>query len=157
MTLAQFQAFVQQNIRWFDGVAPETQESLRSAEHHLGYLLPPSLKWLLSEWGYSEACGIGSLEEAVARTLELRKTIGLPVRYLILNDWGDAGLVYLDAKVIDTNDEYPLYWANGYDVECLAVGKSLSADVDVFEDYPAWTKGQLQIAQDEAEAEQESP
>ena len=154
MTLAQFQTFVQQNIQWFEGVAQETEESLRSAEQRLGCPLPRTLRWLLSELGYSDACGISSLSEAVKRTEEVRQSIGLPDHYIILNDMGDAGLIYFDSSIVDVNGEYRLIWAGGHDIEGLAAGRLVSEEVDIYEDCPAWTRVKLEDAQDEPNAYQ---
>lgn len=73
MNLAEFQSLVQQNAEWFRGVHPETADTIADAEQRIGKALPPSLNWLLIEWGYSAVCGVDSLDDAVADTLRLRK------------------------------------------------------------------------------------
>ena len=99
MTLTEFQSWVEQNAKWFQGVHPETNASIAQAEQQLGHSLPPSLAWLLTKWGYSTACGVDSLADTVATTLRVRKSLGLPERYIVLNDWQDAGIVILDAAM----------------------------------------------------------
>src|SRR5690349_4555030 len=96
MTQAEFRSMVVQNSRWFEGVSPETADSIRKAEQQLGCALPSSMKWLLSMWGYSSACGIASLDDTVADTLNARRTLGLEERYIILNNWQDGGYVVMD-------------------------------------------------------------
>ena len=94
MEFLAFQSFVRENADWFRGVHPESPVSLERAESQLGCTLPISLKWLLTEWGYSGACGISSLTDAVTATLRCRSALRLPQPYVILNDWGDAGVGY---------------------------------------------------------------
>jgi hypothetical protein len=151
MTLAQFQALVAQNEEWFAGVHPETYDSLLSAEQQLGCSLPVSLKWLLSERGYSSACGIGSLQDGVETTLRVRQALSLPVQYIILNDWGDSGVVYLDSAEADGNGEFPVYWSAVHNFTRLADGEPPDGDIDRYDDYPAWVIDRLEDAMDEAE------
>jgi hypothetical protein len=101
--------------------------------------LPASLKWLLSERGYSSACGIGSLEDAVETTLRVRQVLKLPTRYVILNDWGDSGVVYLDSAEADGNGEYQVYWSATHNINRLAEGEPPDGDVDRYDDYPSLT------------------
>ena len=149
MNLTELQSLVGQNEEWFAGVHPETSESLLSAEQQLGCRLPASIKWLLSERGYSSACGVGSLDDAVEATLRLRRVLGLSVRYVIINDWEDAGVVYLDTADENRDGECPVYWAATHNINRLAEGKPLDSDVDKYEDYPAWVVNRLEDAKDE--------
>ena len=88
---------VAENAAWFRGVAPETASAVAEAERRLGVSLPAPLKWLPCEHGYSPACGVTNLGEAVEMTLACRESIGLSHRFVILEDKGDAGVVLLDA------------------------------------------------------------
>lgn len=68
MTPDAFRAMVEANAVWFAGARPEPAAVLDAAERALGVGLPRSLRWLLGSRGYSAACGIDSLDEAVAAT-----------------------------------------------------------------------------------------
>lgn len=149
MTLMEFQTLVEQNASWFRGVQPETPMSLQAAEQTVGLSLPPSLKWLLSQWGYSSACGVGSLDDAVQATLRCRQALHLPPRYLILNDLGDAGVVFLDTATADIRGECKVYWTGAHNLARLAEGQDIDNDCDVFDDYPAWVLFRLTEAQGE--------
>ena len=147
MKLPEFQSVVAQNAPWFEGVHPETLETLTAAERKIGAVLPPSLKWLLSERGYSSACGIDSLDIAVEVTLRCRKSLQLPERYILLNDWGDAGVVFLDTATANAEGEYKVFLADTHYITRLANGQEVSGDredVDVFSDFPEWIMSRLE-------------
>ena len=143
MEFSEFQSFVQKNAEWFQGVHPESAASLERAEAQLDCILPASLKWLLTEWGYSGACGIGSLDDAVTATLRCRDALRLPPHYVILNDWGDGGVVYLDTHNGTVN------WTDAHSLD-LADGSN-PAGTDTFSDFPAWVASRLEIEKTEHE------
>jgi hypothetical protein len=149
MTFDDFKALVTANSDWFKGVHPETKESLLAAEQALGEFLPSSLKWLLSEWGYSNACGVASLDEVVVTTLRCRQT-GFSKHFIILNDWGDAGVVILNAVSADPDDERPVLWTATHNIQRLAKGEDMDGDVMIFPDFPEWVASRLDDAQQES-------
>lgn len=138
MQFLAFQSFVRENAEWFRGVNPESHDSLDRAEAQLSCSLPASLKWLLTEWGYSGACGIGSLADAVTVTIRCRDSFGLPQHYVILNDWGDAGVVCLDSR------NGIVTWTDAHGLRRLVDGFS-PEDADTFSDYPAWVASRLEV------------
>lgn len=148
--LEQFKSLVAANTRWFYGVAPETPEALRAAELQLGCQLPPSLKWLLSEYGYSGCSGIPSLWDAVELTTRCRKSLGLPGRYVLLDDRGDGGVVCLDTESKDEDGECRLFWAAAHNVRRLSSVEPLDADIYEYKNYPEWCAATL----DELKAEE---
>ena len=50
-----FESFVNENIDFFQGVHPESNEDLARYEAILGFQIPQSIKWLLTKHGYSMA------------------------------------------------------------------------------------------------------
>ena len=149
MTLAEFQSLVQQNAEWFQGVHPETADSIAEAERRIGKALPPSLKWLLVEWGYSAVRGVDSLGDAVADTLRLRESLGLPEQYVILNDWQDRGVVFFDTALQNQEGEHSIYWADTHNIERLCRHEEMDANVDAFPDFPAWIEFRLEEVKSE--------
>lgn len=143
MEFSAFRSFVRANAEWFRGVNPESRASLERAESQLGCPLPVSLKWLLMECGYSGACGISSLADAVTATLRCRTAIPLPQPYVILNDWGDAGVVCLDSH------SGAVVWTHSHELPHLAAGQT-PHDADSFEDFPAWVVSRLEVERTEA-------
>jgi hypothetical protein len=131
MTLWEFQTFVSSHGDLFGGVRPHSAGELDQFEKALGHPLPNSLRWLLGELGYSECCGVSSLEEAVAQTLACRKSIALPANWLILNDWGDAGIVLLDLPT------GRVCWCGAHNAGNLAGGR-IDSDADWFDGYAEW-------------------
>lgn len=142
MEFSAFQSFVEVNADWFRGVHLESPASLDQAEFQLGFTLPDSMKWLLSVWGYSRACGIGSLRDAVATTLRCRNVIHLPLHQMILEDRGDAGVVCLDSRTGG------IVWLGAHELERFMEGHAIS-DADSFEDFPAWVLSCLEVEKEE--------
>ena len=149
MNLNEFKEFVALNKKWFDGVHPVTENELSNYEEMLGFMIPDSLKWLLSTFGYSDACGIDSIDESVQQTLGCRNSMNLPNNVLILNDWGDAGIVFCIADNAQ-DGEYDIIWSDTSELYKLAEGENLSQEVDRFKNYPAWTVNRLEGAKEEA-------
>ena len=151
MTLDAFREMVGANAPWFDGVHPEPASALDAAERMLGVELPPSLRWLLGSRGYSAACGVDSLDEAVASTLRCRSALGLPARYVVLIDWGDAGCVVLEAHAGADPDVWPVYWMGGHNLFRLAAGRPAGGDCDRYEGFGEWVRARLALAVEDAE------
>ena len=86
--MSTFREFVEENLIWFSGRLPETEESLAQAERALGLRIPDDLRWLLVTHGYSYATGIDSLEGTVHDTLEGRSKVNLPSRFVVLKNNG---------------------------------------------------------------------
>ena len=131
------------NAIWFRGVHPEPASALNSAERALEIRLPSSLRWLLGSSGYSAVCGIDSLDEMVAATLRCRSALGLPGRYVILNDWGDAGVVVLDAVHGADPDGWPVYWVGAHNLHRLANDEPLDRDCDRYDGFGKWVQARL--------------
>ncbi len=152
MDADQFRDFVHEHDAHFRGINPETPESLRRCESALGFELPPTLAWLLSEYGYSSCCGVDDLAECVERTLACRQAIGLPDNILLLNDWGDAGVVFTIAD--DRIDrDYAIVWSASRDLHKLAQGVPLpSSGVRFFINFAAWVQDRLRVDIEAAES-----
>lgn len=116
MTLLEFQRFVADHIDWFRGRLPETESSLREFEQALGVNLPASVKWLLKEQGYWRASGVSSLEEAVRDTVLARAHLDLPMRYIVLDNFDDGGVVLVDTGDETSDGEFALYWIAPEDI-----------------------------------------
>ncbi|MGJ8725019.1 MAG: SMI1/KNR4 family protein [Roseibacillus sp.] len=150
MTLPQFKNFVSENSEWFEGVAPEDAGTIAAAEASLGCRLPPTMTWLLTKVGYSFSAGVDSLADSVEATLRCRKSMFLPNRYVILNDWNDAGVVFFDTETRDSEGEYVIAWTGCYNFGQIANGEAIDEDADIFERYSAWVEGRLLSAKEEA-------
>jgi hypothetical protein len=132
LTLAEFQLLVASHPDKFAGVHPHPAADFDEFERALGHPLPESLRWLLSTHGYSECCGVDNLTEAVEQTIACRNSIGLPCDWLLLNDWGDGGIVLLDLST------GRICWCGAHNAANLADGK-IDSDADWFSGYPEWT------------------
>jgi hypothetical protein len=148
MNTEQFKRFVSENENWFKGVHPETEEDLVTFEQQLGFPLPKSMKWLLSNYGYSTACGIENLEGSVEQTIECRESIKLPHNILLINDWGDGGLVFFVADD-STDTDYEIIWSDTADIYNLIEGKQLHPGVNRYENYPTWVASRLEYEKEE--------
>jgi len=94
---------------------------------------------LLGTRGYSECCGVDNLTEAVAQTIACRDSIGLPSNWLLLNDWGDGGIVLLDLPT------GRICWCGAHNAGNLIDGK-IDSDADWFGGYPEWTARRVEDA-----------
>jgi len=150
--LTEFHDFVAQHSAWFRGSQRETPASLADAEKTMAVELPDSLKWLLSTWGYSEACGLPSLADTVSATLRCRAKLGLPSRYVILEDRNDAGVVFLDLGASQDRETCPVYWVGTHNFQRLAENTPMDSDCDTFEGFSNWVASELNRLQEESPA-----
>lgn len=150
MTFAEFQIFVASNAEWFRGTGRESAAALASAESALSVQLPESLKWLLRDHGYSAACGVPSLQGAVEATLRCRAVLGLPRRYVVLEDRNDAGVVFLDTGAHSDPESCPVYWVGSHNLGRLAMNEAMDSDCDLFASFREWVASELDRAKEEA-------
>lgn len=143
MQLDEFKQLVADHQPQYLGVRPHSESELTKMEGKLGFAFPESVRWLLKSHGYGEATGIGSLDESVQTTLACRNTIGLPQRWLILNDWGDAGVVMLDSATSR------VCWCASHDVERIAHDGVPLTTADWYESFGDWSKSRLEEALEE--------
>lgn len=135
--------FVEQNRRWFAGRGHETDESLNAAEKALGISLPGEIRWLLKEYGYWHATGISSLEESVADTRAARESLGLPHRFVVLDNYQDGGGILIDTESADGADDHLVY-----NVGWESIPNDTICDELVFPSYLEYVRDQLQLQQD---------
>jgi hypothetical protein len=143
MKLDQFKILVGNNSGFYLGSAPESIASVTTAEEKLGCQLPHSMTWLLCEHGYSDACGVSSLQDCVNDALRCRDTISLPYGIVILNDRGDAGVALLDARSLDSNGECPVIWTDTEAVHALSKTGEFGRGAIVFPGFTEWSKYRL--------------
>lgn len=139
MTLADFQSFVASHPEKFAGVHPHSEADFDEFERMLDHSLPESLRWLLGTNGYSECCGVDNLNEAVEQTIACRGSMGLPRNWLLLNDWGDGGIVLMDLPT------GRVCWCSAHDAGNLADGK-IGSDADWFGGYAEWASHRVETA-----------
>ena len=136
MTLAEFKTFVASHQVKFDGAQPIAAHEFDEYERRLGHPLPQSLRWLLGTQGYSNCSGVDNLDEAVERTLTCRTSILLPRNWLLLNDWGEAGMVLLDLPT------GRVCWCGSHNAGNLASGQ-IDADAEWFDGYAEWAASRV--------------
>ncbi|WP_231882951.1 hypothetical protein, partial [Oleiphilus sp. HI0132] len=111
--------------------------------------LPTSMKWLLNNYGYSTACGVENLEESVIQTVECRDSINLPNNVLIINDWGDGGVVFCIAD--DSADsEYKILITDAGDLQAYCVGEPLPKDIEKYPSFTKWVLSRLEFEKEES-------
>ena len=137
MTLAEFQLFVASHPEEFAGVHPHPTADFDRFERELGNALPESLKWLLGTHGYSRCSGVDNLSEAVEQTIACRSTIALPLHWLLLNDWGDGGIVLLDLPT------GRVCWCGAHNAGNLA-GGTIDSDAEWYDGYPEWAARRIE-------------
>ena len=138
-----FKQLVADHLDYYTGVHAESETELAAMEAKLGFAFPDSLRWLVSTYGYARATGVDSLIGSVETTLRCREVIKLPHHWLILNEWGDAGVVMLNTV------SKRCCWCGGYDIERVVAGEEPEGEVDWFENFTEWSKDRLDYAIEE--------
>lgn len=149
MKQTEFELYVKSNLDILQGVHPELVSDLDQYESELGFHLPTSMRWLLSVYGYSMACGIENLEDSVKQTLDCRKSISLPHNILLINDWGDGGVVFAIADNKPEND-YEIIWADAFALYGLIDGEQLPEDISRFDNFSAWVADRVEFERENA-------
>ena len=129
-----FKEFVEENSGWFSSDIKETAEDLAYYEKEIGFEFQDALKWLLIEYGYSEASGLENLSTPVMETMELRSSIDLPEGVCILVNWGDAGIVLM------FGEEPQIITCRMEDLHNYAEAGGFPETVNVYNDYAAWVQ-----------------
>jgi hypothetical protein len=102
-------------VSWRD---KESEETLARLEQQLGASLPRSVRWLLSQYGYSECAGISNVHDCVSLTRVVRELYRADQRYVVLEDWDDGGLLVVDTGVETSPGQNPVYaWVEVGDLE----------------------------------------
>lgn len=143
MRLEEFKQLVAEHPGQYEGVHPHSESELVAMEAKLGFAFPDSLRWLLTTHGYARATGVDSLNDSVDTTLRCREAIGLPNHWLILNEWGDAGVVMLDSV------SNHCCWCGSYDIVRVARSEDPEGKVSWFENFAEWSKDRLDDAIEE--------
>jgi len=149
MKLTEFKTIVAEHPDAYAGVAPETDATIGDAEAQLGCRLPAPMIWLLCHHGYSEACGVSSLQDCVADTLRCRNSISLPNGFIILNDLGDAGVVLMDVAKLNVDGDCPVIWTYAGAVHVLSETGRIPDDASRFEGFAEWSQSRLEEVEED--------
>ena len=139
MKLSAFKAYVDRHADLFQGKHRETPETIAAAEAQLGVTLPETMRWLLCDYGYSGPSGMEPLSDVIRVTREFRINLGLPREYIILNSWGEAGVVFMNTA------DGTVYWGDEGDAGELVDSEEPPDSSDMFKDYPAWVADRVQF------------
>jgi hypothetical protein len=120
----------------FAGAVREEVALLRKVEADLAIILPEDAHWFLTSCGSGRSNAVPSIEDAARDTLRFRTAVGLPRRYVVLDDRGDAGVVILDTG----SSAGPVFWVGTHLTENFPASLSEQADYDVFESFAAWAE-----------------
>ena len=75
---------------------------------------------------------------AVEATERCRTSIQLPAEVVVLNDWGDAGIVWLDYAALNEELEPKVFWASTHNFIRRARCEPMDSDVDSYLGYEEW-------------------
>ncbi|NJM78743.1 MAG: SMI1/KNR4 family protein [Flavobacterium sp.] len=119
------------------------EQNLITFEEQLGFSIPDSIKWFLlnGEGGI----GIENFDDSVKLTLDCRKSINLPTNILILNDWGDSGVVFL---ILETPQEYKIVWSHEHELIEYIETRSIPENADIYKNFYKWLKNCIQLEDD---------
>jgi hypothetical protein len=138
MTFSEFRSWVESKPDRLLGVHPHSEEECDQFESQLGYRLPKSLRWLLIHYGCSRACGVEDLAEAVDQTIDCRNQGLISREWLILNDYGDGGVVMLNLV------NGGICWCDMGQLEEFGSGRR-PEDATWFDGFEEWAASRLTI------------
>jgi hypothetical protein len=137
MQLTEFQHYIKQRGIRFHNDVRLTELELERAEQTLQRRFPATFSWLGLTHGFARASGTSSLDMIVEATLRWRER-KIPQHLIVLHDWGDAGIVYLDYAVCTENND-PFIFATSLDnFNRLAEGEDMNGDIDGYTNYALW-------------------
>jgi hypothetical protein len=116
------------------GAVSETELTLRAVEEALSIRLPEDVRWFLVTCGYGAVNAIPNIRNALADTLRFRTALGLDLRYVVLNDMNDAGVVLLDTSCAAG----PVIWMDAHLAGLLPNGKLPPESFERFEGFSDW-------------------
>lgn len=130
------------------GHRKESEESLAWVEAELQVSLPEEFKWFLQVCGYGECQAVSNLAASVPDTKRFREAVGMPKRYVVLDDRNDSGAVLLDAE----SQAGAVVWVDAHALPKIEKGALAVAEHDYFPDFASWVKFCVEDAIDEEKA-----
>lgn len=129
--------------------APVPEEELAKIEARLDIVLPADLRQIsrvywgedLGERGHYEIAAGGPSFNITDKTLELRQSIGLPHRYVVLDEPPES-LIVMETQA-SPDLPAPVTWLDAFDAERLVTGEPLIGSPDIYASYAAFFSAML--------------
>lgn len=127
------------------GAKKETEEALSAVEVALDVRLPADIRWLLLECGYGPVHAVSNMQQSIEDTRRFRAAAGLDSRYVVLDDYGDAGVVLLDTS----SESGSVVWADWRAAGRLHVGAAKAGEFELFATFSDWVEDRMRELRDE--------
>lgn len=134
--MSSFKDFTIDQEKYCFGHQKESEASLARIESELQVALPAEFKWFLRVCGYGDCQAVSNLDTSVADTKRFRETIGLPKKYIVLDDRNDSGVVLLDTE----SPAGTVIWVDTHALLRIAAGTLKEAEQDYFPDFASWVR-----------------
>ena len=125
---------VSANPEIFTGAVREDENTLSQVESSLGLQLPEDIKWFWLYCGSGLSGAASNAETSISDTLRYREAVGLPSKYLVLEDRNDAGSVFLDT----TNGK--VSWVDAHAIHAFVDGTAKTTEYDTFQTFASWVE-----------------
>lgn len=127
------------------GTRMETEATLQNVESHLRVTLPNDVKWFLQSCGYGPANAILNIVSSLSATERFRCAVGLPERYVVLDDRNDAGAVLLDTA----SPNGTVLWVDTHALPKIGNSPLSPSEADQFDSFASWVAYCIEIEADE--------
>ena len=127
---------IEAHAHLFEGVVRESEVTLDHLERELGVTLPEIVRTFWLEHGSGDLGAAPNAATSISDTLRYRKAAALPRHFVVLEDRGDAGSVFLDTS----SSEAPVLWIDGHAAEKVSSGTLQSSEHDHFPTFVAWVE-----------------
>lgn len=127
------------------GDKKETEEALSAVEVALDVRLPADVRWLLLECGYGPVHAVSNMQESIEDTRRFRTAVGLDLRYVVLDDYGDAGVVLLDTS----SEAGSVVWTDWRAAGRPQANTANAGEFELFETFSAWVENRILELRDE--------
>jgi hypothetical protein len=126
---------------FYDAVR-ESEKTLSALEVRLEISLPADVRWFWLNCGSGCSGAAPNAQTSITDTLRYRAAIGLPSRYVVLEDRHDAGSIFLDTT------SGSVAWVDSHAVSDFAAGRALATEYDDFQCFVAWVEACVEHIED---------
>lgn len=126
----------------FREAARESEETLENLEASLGVRLPDDVRWFWRHCGSGLSGAAPSAETSISDTARYREAVGLPGKYIVLEDRNDAGSVFLDTA------SGAVAWVDPHAISAFADGTARTSEYDTFPTFAPWVEDCIEQSSD---------
>lgn len=128
----------------FGSAVRELPAAVDALEQVAGIRLPASVRWFWLECGSGLSGAAPSVAMAAEATQRYRTAVALPETFVVLDDRGDAGTVFLNTA----SPSGSVLWVDSHAVAKVAEATLSANEFDQFEEFSDWVAYCVEEARD---------